>query len=195
MKYKNDNKTLLILDLDETLVFATSKQLERAADFEVFSYYIYKRPYLNEFLHSVNNDYQLAVWSSASDDYVQEVAQQIFPKDIDLKFVWGRSRSTYQRKIQMNPYTDWYDNSHHYYIKNLKKLKRQGYQLQRILIVDDTPHKAQNDYGNAIYPTEYEGDVKDNELQKLAYYLKPLKDKTNVRRIEKRNWRSLVDKL
>lgn len=195
MNYKNDNKTLLILDLDETLVFATTKQLERAADFEVFNYYIYKRPYLKEFINSVNKDYQLAVWSSASDDYVQEVTQEIFSKDIDLKFVWGRSRSTYRKRMRMDPYTDWYDNSHFYYIKNLKKLKRQGYQLQRILIVDDTPHKAQNNYGNAIYPTEYQGDIKDNELKKLSYYLKTLKDKTNVRTIEKRNWRSIADKL
>ncbi|MEZ4994169.1 MAG: hypothetical protein R2824_27325 [Saprospiraceae bacterium] len=33
MQYKNDDKILLILDVDETLVFATEEVLEREADY------------------------------------------------------------------------------------------------------------------------------------------------------------------
>lgn len=58
------------------------------------------------------------------------------------------------------------------------------------MIVDDTPHKSKDNYGNAIYPKEYKGDKNDNELLLLADYLLTLKDKTNVRRIEKRGWKS-----
>ena len=50
MKFKNEEKILLILDVDETLVFATEKELSRKADFIVFDYHVYKRPYLNQFL-------------------------------------------------------------------------------------------------------------------------------------------------
>lgn len=39
---------LLILDLDETLIHAT-EQPEREADFQIFHYHVYKRPYLEEF--------------------------------------------------------------------------------------------------------------------------------------------------
>ena len=49
MPYKNDHKTLLILDLDETLIHGTSEPIKRPADFEVFGYHIYLRPYLSTF--------------------------------------------------------------------------------------------------------------------------------------------------
>jgi carboxy-terminal domain RNA polymerase II polypeptide A small phosphatase len=38
------DKKLLILDLDETLIHATSKKLSREPDFIVFDYFVYKRP-------------------------------------------------------------------------------------------------------------------------------------------------------
>ena len=59
-----------------------------------------------------------------------------------------------------------------------------------MIIVDDTPHKCIENYGNAIYPNEYLGEIDDTELLFLAKYLKTLKDATNVRTIEKRGWRN-----
>jgi len=191
MNYKNENKTLLILDIDETLVFASPDELPLKADFVVFDYYVYKRPYLDEFLNELKDDFLIALWSSASDDYVNEIAAQIIPPDIKPEFVWGRSRCTYRRNIQIDESGYYGDGFMHYhYIKPLKKLKRKGYQLERILIVDDSPHKSKNNYGNAIYPREFNGDMNDNELKFLSQYLKKLKDALNVRQIEKRNWRS-----
>lgn len=192
---KNIDKTLLILDLDETLVFATAKMLDRSADFEIFDYHVYKRPYLNDFLQQVKEHFLLAIWSSASDDYVQKVVEQIIPKEIKLEFVWGSSRCTYQRNLQIDEY-GYYDSNqlnHYHYIKPLRKLKRKNYTLNRILIVDDSPHKSKANYGNVIYPAEYTGDEHDHELKLLAQYLISLKDEDNVRRIEKRNWRYKVD--
>jgi RNA polymerase II subunit A small phosphatase-like protein len=85
-------RTLLILDLDETLVFASETALSRPADFVAFDYHVYKRPHLEKFLEIVREHFDLAVWSSASDLYVEVVVQNIFPQDIKLHFVWGRSR-------------------------------------------------------------------------------------------------------
>lgn len=70
MEIKNTDKILLILDLDETLIHASRKVLDRKADFEVFDYHIYKRPFLDEFLQKVKSNFMLAIWSSASDEYV-----------------------------------------------------------------------------------------------------------------------------
>jgi RNA polymerase II subunit A small phosphatase-like protein len=193
MKYKNEQKILLILDIDETLIYSTRKELERKADFYVFSYHVYKRPYLKEFLEQVNNDFLLAIWSSASDDYVEEVVKKIIPQEIELEFVWGRSRCTYQRNYRLDESRFYSTNplNHYNFVKILKKVKRKGYQIERILIVDDTPHKSKYNYGNAIYPKEYQGEEHDEELTLLGKYLKKLKDKPNVRNIEKRNWRRL----
>ncbi len=76
------------------------------------------------------------------------------------------------------------------YTKLLKKVKHKGYDLDRVLIVDDTPAKVKNAYGNAIYVTEFNGDPADNELEVLGDYLLRFKDMENVRRVEKRGWRS-----
>ncbi|MFK7905120.1 MAG: NIF family HAD-type phosphatase [Chitinophagales bacterium] len=84
-----NEKILLILDLDETLIFATEKPLEREADFNVLHYHVYKRPFLKAFLEEVQHAFQIAVWSSASDDYVEEVVKHIFPKTIHWNLFGG----------------------------------------------------------------------------------------------------------
>ncbi|HEY0584531.1 MAG TPA: NIF family HAD-type phosphatase [Pseudoduganella sp.] len=43
-------RKLLIFDLDETLVHATTEPLPYPADFEWLEYFVYKRPYVNELL-------------------------------------------------------------------------------------------------------------------------------------------------
>ena len=158
----------------------------------VYNYHVYKRPFLIEFLTKVSENFLLAVWSSASDEYVEEIVKRIFPKNIPMEFVWGRSRCTYKRNLQIDEFgyysNRYFDHYHYHYIKPLKKVKRRGYHLDRILIVDDSPHKSKDNYGNAIYPTPFTGDQKDRELALLSKYLQSLKNKENLRYIEKRNW-------
>jgi carboxy-terminal domain RNA polymerase II polypeptide A small phosphatase len=111
------DKKLLILDLDETLIHATTKKLSREPDFMVFDYFIYKRPHLDWFLLECHATYKLAIWSSASDEYVQEVVKRIVPDDISLEFVWGRSRCTPRRATEEDYFRDSYDNTHYHYTK------------------------------------------------------------------------------
>jgi RNA polymerase II subunit A small phosphatase-like protein len=96
---KREEKKLLILDIDETLIHATNKSLDRLPDFMISKYQVYKRPYLDEFLQEIKEDFLLAIWSSASDDYVRAVVEKIIPKEIKLEFVWGRSRCTLKRNL------------------------------------------------------------------------------------------------
>lgn len=67
-------------------------------------------------------------------------------------------------------------------------MKKKGFGLEKILIVDDTPLKARTNYGNAIYIKEFKGDVFDKELAYLNEFLFSIKDVENVRTIEKRGW-------
>lgn len=185
---------LLILDLDETLIHATEKKLATEHDFTVFDYFVYKRPFLDQFIEQCDQIFDLAVWSSASEDYVQEIVKHIFLEDINLKFVWSRNRCTPKISLQLD---DFYNysldvNSYYGYTKQLKKVRRKGFSLKQVLIVDDTPAKVINSYGNAIYIKEYKGEKSDKELECLAKYLLTLKDVENVRTIEKRLWRKLT---
>ncbi|MBN9296926.1 MAG: HAD family hydrolase [Filimonas sp.] len=178
MKTKSDK--LLILDLDETLIHATQTELAIASDFRFDNYFVYKRPGLQKFLHDVSLHFTIAIWSSAGDDYVKAIVQQFKTEEISFSFVWGRSKCSLKR----NPVYDTYS-----FEKRLDKLKKNGFRLEQILIVDDSPAKSRTNYGNAIYIKEFTGDSEDRELSFLYDYLLTLKNVENVRTIEKRRWR------
>jgi len=176
----NLERILLIFDIDETLIYGTEKPLARQEDFGFAKqFYIYKRPFLDEFIREVSKLFELAVWSSASESYVKFIVDNIFPDPTILSFHWAYRRNTMRYNFELRE---------HYPIKDLKKVRRLGYPRGRILIVDDSPEKAERNYGNAIYIKPFEGDLKDRELVKLLSYLQELANVPNVRAIEKRGW-------
>jgi TFIIF-interacting CTD phosphatase-like protein len=177
----DDSKRLLILDVDETLIYGAETALERPGDFCVGPYQVYRRPYLSEFLAGVGKWYELAIWSSATLDYVSDIAKTICPAPLEWRFVWGRDRCT-QR---MHPELFQID-----YIKDLKKVRRLGYDLDRVLFIDDTPSKLARNFGNAIYVQPFTGDPSDEELSLLLRYLDSVRSVSNYRALEKRGWRS-----
>jgi RNA polymerase II subunit A small phosphatase-like protein len=59
-------------------------------------------------------------------------------------------------------------------------------------MVDDTPSKHQRNYGNLVTVKAFIGDQQDNELLLLATYLKQLAIESNVRKVEKRYWRTRI---
>ncbi|GGG29792.1 hypothetical protein GCM10011344_33360 [Dokdonia pacifica] len=183
MASENNKNILLVLDLDETLIHATETQLEIPYSFTYADYFIYNRPGLEEFLKTISVDFDLAIWSSADDRYVEDIVAQITPPIIDFKFIWGRSRCTTRRDYSLDIYV---------HEKRLKKVKKQGYNIERMLIVDDSPEKTKDNYGNAIYVNPFEGDQEDRELQLLVKYLSSIKDLKNIRSLEKRGWRNQI---
>lgn len=186
-----DKNILLILDLDETLIHSLPSGTRLDYDFKVFDYEVIKRPYLEHFIFNCSKYFRLAVWSSGSDDYVEEIVKHIFPDTIKPEFVWGRSRATYC-PIRDIDTSGIYDPGHFYYIKKLKKIKPLGYTLEKTIIIDDTPSKSKDNYGNAIYVKAFTGEADDRELLFLAEYLIGLKDCKDVRKIEKRGWRNTI---
>ena len=171
---------LLILDLDETLIHAVAAPLRWPHDFQVGPWLVYKRPGVDQFLTRMAPHFQLAVWSSATGDYVDAVVTQLFGAESGLQFQWCRDRCT-----------DRYDPEHQcrYWIKDLKKTKRAGFPLERTLMVDDTPSKLERNFGNAVYVSPFTGDPNDTELRQLGPFLLSLADCRNVRGVEKRGWR------
>jgi RNA polymerase II subunit A small phosphatase-like protein len=178
-----DERKLLILDLDETLVYATEEPLEREPDFRVFEYHVYKRPHLEGFLAFCLQTFRVAVWTSSGSLYAQEVISRIFLVNAQLEFVWTARRCT----TRFDPDTrKWYT------LKLLKKVRRRGYDLTQVIVVDDTARKHKKNYGNLVPVATYTGDVKDDELELLTGYLAELAKVPNVRVVEKRFWRYQV---
>jgi RNA polymerase II subunit A small phosphatase-like protein len=173
-------KHLLVLDLDETLVHASEKPLAHVPDFTVAPYSLYLRPGVQSFLEHAAHHFRLAVWTSSSPLYARAVCNVLFPDPESLAFIWASDRCTMRRDLE----TDTWSNT-----KPLRKLRRRGYDLDRVLVVDDSPEKHTRNYGNLIRVLPFEGDPHDDELSHLSRYLEQLSRVPNVRRIEKRNWR------
>jgi Dullard-like phosphatase family protein len=177
------DRQLLILDIDETLVFATEQALTQPHDFIVGPYFVYKRPHVDAFLTAVAEWFDLAVWTSSTEPYAAQVVHELFPATERLAFLWARSWCTrrYDPEFQEE-----------FWLKDLKKVKRLGRSLQRTIMIDDSPEKLQRQYGNHIYVRPFVGDPADSELQQILPYLQFLRSVENVRQIEKRNWRSYL---
>jgi phosphoserine phosphatase len=62
-----------------------------------------------------------------------------------------------------------------------------------ILVLDDTPQKAERNYGNYLQVTKWEGDQSDKELLLLNEYLAALLAVPNVRLVEKRWWQETIE--
>ena len=180
-------KPLLILDLDETLIYSTPEMDGGAFDFRIPGYHVLKRPGVDAFLQLAAEHYQLAVWSAATGDYVAEIVWALFPPEIPLAFVWGRER-TPLRNILDKETGETEGFPYPVFVKRLKKVKKLGFSLDRTLIVDDKPAGLQENFGNAIIMPEFKGDPDDRELLRLGNYLMKIKDEPNFRKLEKRNW-------
>lgn len=172
---------LLILDVNETLIHASQHELSYSSDFCFEHFYVYKRPYLNDFLIKVSEFYDIGLWSSGTVEYLDNIVKNIKPKNVDFAFIWDRKRCTYKKSK---------NGSFYVYEKHLYKLKKLGYSLEQMLIVDDIEENCLKNYGNAIYIEPFLGDKSDAELSLLTDYLIKIKDSTNFRTIEKRGWRS-----
>lgn len=172
-------RKLLVLDLDETLVHASETALDTAEDFRVGPYFVYRRPHLDHFVATVAAHFDLAVWTSSGSGYARQVIERIFPEGA-LAFAWSSRRCTMALDGTTGDFTS---------IKNLAKIKRLGYRLESVIVVDDTPSKHVRNYGNLVAVSEFVGDAADAELPLLARYLVELAQVANVRTVEKRHWR------
>jgi RNA polymerase II subunit A small phosphatase-like protein len=173
-------RILLVLDLDETLVYATERPLARPPDFAAGPYVVYRRPHLGEFLRGCSERFDLAFWSSSSEAYVATVVPAILPAGVEAAFAWSRGRCV--RRFDPETRED-------YFAKDLRKVRRRGFDLRRVLVVDDTPRKAERNYGNAVYVRPWLGKTGDNELELLGRYLASLHAVPDLRTLEKRGWR------
>lgn len=175
---KSRGRNLLVLDLDETLIYSM-REPQGPSLFQIYGFHVYLRPQFAEFLESLWSDYDIAVWSAASANYVEGIVSKIFPNPERLKFVWSGLKCTWRSDPERRD---------SYGVKRLKKLKAFGYSLDRMIIVEDDPRKCEANFGNAIYVPCFYGDTRDLVLPKLAEFLLSIKDEKSFRTLEKRGW-------
>lgn len=175
---------LLILDLDETLIFSSREPLAETTTTLIRDLYVHRRPGLAVFLETCLAWFALGIWTSGTASYASAMVSLLFPDPTQLRFVFSQQQCTMHRTWPEDIVIP---------IKPLKKVHSYGFPLSRTLIVDDRPETYQQNYGNAIPITSWTGDPSDDVLPRLARYLERLKDADDVRRIEKRHWIKEVD--
>ena len=148
---KKDN--LLVFDLDETLVFSTTKKLGYDPLFRCGQFNVYTRPHLSEILIKSSQLYGIGIWSSADEDYVVDIVQRIVPSSIELEFIWDKK---WCQPIEHNKDL--------VLIKPLEKLDVLNWQMNQILLVDDNLEQANFFYNQTYTIIPYNGDKNDREL-------------------------------
>jgi RNA polymerase II subunit A small phosphatase-like protein len=177
---------LLILDLDETLIYATEHLFDRPADLRIENYYIYCRPYLAEFLSDCCRIFDIAFWTTGSRSYAELLVGAILPPSCSAKFIWAADECSLLYDKELDDYV---------LRKDLHEVTHQGYSLQDVLVVDDRPQALKNAFHNLLRVRPFRGDRDDIELYLLLRYLREVGEVDNIQGLEKREWRSVALKL
>ena len=168
-------KPLLILDLDETLIHATTRKLNYKETYLFERYFVYTRPHLNWFLNEISNHFRIGVWSAADENYVSAIVAQILPNNLKLEIMWGQSWCNYNYDNENNTYV---------YEKKLNELTKLNFKLNEIILVDDSLHNIKLNGGNAIFIRPFTGDQNDQELKILFDNLVTFKDTAELKNID-----------
>jgi RNA polymerase II subunit A small phosphatase-like protein len=116
-----EEKLTLCLDLDNTLIYSTAKKLNDSGLFLDNKYYVYKRPYLDDFLITANKYCNLVIYTAS----IQEYADKVIDCIDKGKLISGR----YYRSDCINIDNKWF-----------KDISRHGYEADKVIIIDDLPH-------------------------------------------------------
>jgi RNA polymerase II subunit A small phosphatase-like protein len=180
---RSSTPKLLILDLDETLFHASEQPLDSPCDCMLLAgFHVYIRPHLTAFLHDCFDRFDVAVWTSASADYASQMVAALFPHAQQPRFLWHRQHCVQRFDSATGEI---------HYIKDLKKIKRKGYDLSQVIVVDDSPEKLQRNYGNLVRVQAFMGEP-DDELLHAMRYLTLIQHERDIRTLEKRWWQSQV---
>ncbi|XP_037722798.1 phosphatase Herzog [Drosophila subpulchrella] len=149
------HRKCMVIDLDETLVHSSFKPIPNAdfivpveIDGTVHQVYVLKRPHVDEFLQKMGELYECVLFTASLAKYADPVA--------DLLDKWNVFRARLFRESCV------------YYRGNyIKDLNRLGRDLQKIVIVDNSPASYIFHPDNAVPVKSWFDDVTDCELREL----------------------------
>lgn len=126
-KKPSDNRICLVIDLDETLVHSSFKPIENAdfivpveIDGTLHKVYVLKRPHVDEFLKRMGQLYECVLFTASLAKYADPVADLLDTESIFKARLFRESCAFYRGN----------------YVKDLSRL---GRDLNRVIIVDNSP--------------------------------------------------------
>jgi RNA polymerase II subunit A small phosphatase-like protein len=168
VKSQDSHKMCLVIDLDETLVHSSFKPINNAdfivpveIDGTIHQVYVLKRPYVDEFLQKMGELYECVLFTASLAKYADPVA--------DLLDKWGVFRARLFRESCV-----FYRGN---YVKDLGRL---GRDLNRVVIVDNSPASYIFHPDNAVPVASWFDDMTDTELSDLIPFFEKLSKVENV---------------
>ncbi len=126
------------------------------------SFYVFKRPYLDEFLDRVCEWYDVVVFTAGEKPYADAVLNVIDPR--------GRIR----RRLYK-------EHCDFVYGRTVKRITTVSQEVGSAIIVDNNPECYRFDRCNAIPISSWYGDAKDKELRNLLPFLDLMRSVDDVR--------------
>lgn len=166
----SDQRICLVLDLDETLV-RSSFDVNFDADFEApFSLNgswctarVRKRPYVDEFLASIDKKFEIVVMTAGVMPYAKLVLDMLDQgRVLGPRFYRESCTKTANGLL----------------VKDLSRLNRD---LKRTIVVDNSPNAYLWHPEHAIDIVDFVGDPEDDELQSIMHFLDIIQDVDDVR--------------
>lgn len=159
------NKPTLVLDLDNTLILSTTKELSTFDHKISINYngkaqtvWILERPGLQSFLDYVSNKFELVLFTAGILQYGAKIMRKIDKKRRIHYFLDRRFCRLIENETK----------SQDFFSKDLQVL---GRDLSNVLLVDDREYSFHFNRSNGILVPVFDGDLKDNCLDCLKKYL------------------------
>ena len=173
---KKENKKILILDLDETLIHSSfqplqinNKIIKPDIHFKIFfnfkyhDIFVYKRPFLNKFLKEMNKIFNIYVFTASIKKYAKPLLSILDKHNYIIKKFYRESCCLSEGK----------------FIKDLRLL---NLNLNDVIILDNNPISYKFNKKNGIPIKSWHFDKNDNELLKIIPFLNYLSTVDDVRK-------------
>eukprot|EP00388_Colpodella_angusta_P004189 GDKJ01014038.1.p1 GENE.GDKJ01014038.1~~GDKJ01014038.1.p1 ORF type:complete len:318 (-),score=52.76 GDKJ01014038.1:1115-2068(-) len=162
-QYERDRgKKTLVLDLDETLVHSSFREVPNASfiipveiDGTKHNIYVCKRPGVDEFLRQVSHYYECVIFTASLSSYADPLMDLLDPNRVCTTRLF-REHCTYYRGA---------------YVKDLTRL---GRAMSQVIIIDNSPVAYSFQPDNAIPIRSWFDDPHDRELFDLVPILQAL---------------------
>ncbi|CBK23054.2 uncharacterized protein [Blastocystis hominis] len=128
------------------------------------SFYVYKRPYLDEFLNQVCQWFDVAIFTAGEKPYADAILNVIDPKCHIQRRYYKENCSLVDGR----------------YVKRIETVNSA---LETAMLVDNNPEYYRMDKCNAISITSWYGDDKDKELKYLLPFLDLMRTVEDVRSV------------
>lgn len=155
---ESPSRKLLILDIDETLIYASMFRLPMQPQFRLGLAEAVARPGLAPFLRHCFAWFRVAVWTSATEAYAADALGHILPDNLWPEFVWCRGKC-YRTTDPASQDTFW--------VKDMDCLRERGQPLGEVLVIDDEPRGWVGHSEHVLAVPKFRGEPSDKVLANL----------------------------